>query len=739
VPNPLHSPHASNRASNRNPLPRSRKGNAWDSDDAGVLVAANAARFRSPFADDKTIPPSISIQSPLEPIGPVGIDFRPIPRFARDAEGCHLIRVDTEPAVSLYGTGEVAGPMRRNGTNALLWNTDSFGYDRSTPALYQAHPWILALRPDGSAFGVLIDTTYRTEINLTAGIRVKVHGPAPAVYVINADSPDQVLATLAQWIGPMPLPPMWVLGFHQCRYSYDTQDIVLEVAKSFRKHDLPCDVIWCDIDYMDEYKVFTTHPESFENVWAMTRELSTIGMRTVYILDPGLKVDDDYQPYTTGVEAGHFVQLPDRSIYEGQVWPGVCAFPDFLNSNVRSWWGSLCADFAEHTGAAGLWTDMNEPAVFDGPDHTLPLESKHNADPELGGPGDHARYHNVYGMHMARATQEGLAERFPDQRPFVLSRSNYLGGQRYAACWTGDSASTWEHLTWTVPMMVNLGLSGQPLAGCDIGGFSHNATPELFARWMGIGCLLPFARAHSDKGTNPHEPWSFGDDTLAASRRALERRYRLLHYIYTLFYEHTRTGLPVMRPLFFADPTDEALHDCDDAFLLGEALLVRASITEDNIKRAPMPKGIWRRVEPAPEHDGSTHHQLPDLLLKGGCILPLGPIIQSTQQVTGTGRIDPLTLVVCLDENGQARGTLYEDQGDGFGYKDSDYLYTTYTARQEGSRVVIGIESADGKRPRHIRAAEILILMPNGKTVRGTGFGGDTIPVLLPDELEEDA
>lgn len=715
--------------------PRSRKGNTWSTDDEGVLVAPNAARFRSPFADSPTIPRSVALISEFEPVGPVSVDFRPIPRFAKDNHGCHLVRVDTEPAVSLYGTGEVAGPMRRNGTNALLWNTDSFGYDRSTPALYQSHPWILAVRPDGTAFGVLVDTTYRAEIDLTAGIRVRVHGPAPAVYVINADSPDQVLQTLAHWIGPMPLPPLWALGFHQCRYSYDTQEIVLNIGQTFRKHNLPCDVIWCDIDYMDKYKVFTTHPENFKDVKAMAGQLAAISLRTVYILDPGLKVEEGYEPYDTGIADDRFVRLANGQVFTGEVWPGVCAFPDYLNRNVRDWWGKLCADFAERTGAAGLWTDMNEPAVFDGPEHTLPLDAKHNTDPELGGPGDHARYHNVYGMQMARATQAGLAERFPTKRPFVLSRSNYLGGQRHAACWTGDSASTWEHLTWTVPMMVNLGLSGQPLAGCDIGGFSHNCTPELFARWMGIGCLLPFARAHSDKGTNPHEPWSFGDETLHASRRALERRYRLIHYIYTLFFEHTRSGLPPMRPLFFADPTDDNLHECDDAFLLGHSLLVRASITPDNQKRAPMPKGIWRRVEPCPEPDGSTNPHLPDLLLRGGCILPLGPVVQTTEQ----RRIDPITLVVCLDETGQARGTLYEDDGDGFAYKNGEYLYSTYIARREGSRVVVGIESAEGKQQRPIRAAEILILLENGKIVRGTGLGGDTIPVLLPEELGEDA
>ncbi|MEN0020716.1 MAG: TIM-barrel domain-containing protein [Planctomycetota bacterium] len=719
-----------------------RGSSAWQTDDKAVRVGEITCRFRSPDAADQSFLASACLIEGRDPLGPMPSDFRPIPRFSVDKEGRNLIRVDTDPTVSLYGTGEVAGPMLRNCQTTTLWNTDSFGYDIHTPALYQSHPWVLAVRSDGSAFGVLIDSTYRMEIDLTAGIHAKCDGPPPPVYIVNAESPQRVLEKLAKLVGTTPLPPLWALGFHQCRYSYETQDTVLEIAKGFRDRDMPCDVIWCDIDYMDGYRVFTFNSETFPNPTRMARDMADIDMRVIYILDPGIKIDDAYPAYTEGLAGDHFVRKADGDVFHGEVWPGTTAFPDFLRADTRAWWGELCAEFV-HNGAAGLWTDMNEPAVFDGPDHTLPLDCQHQADDELGGPGTHDRYHNIYGMQMARATYEGLKTARPEERPFVLSRSNFLGGNRFAALWTGDSASTWDHLSWTVPMMVNLGLSGQPFAGCDIGGFSENATPELFARWMGIGCLLPFARAHSDKNTNPHEPWSFGDECEHASRLALHRRYRLLPYLYTLFHEAEQCGLPVMRPLFFADPADPQLRDVDDGFMLGRDLLVRCSITEDNVKTAPMPAGVWRKFEPCPDphlerkpdSTSTTNPHLPDLYIRGGAIIPLGPVSQHT----GEKRLDPLTLVVCLDDNGYAEGTLYEDAGDGFEHLEGDYLRTTYIARRENNRVVVGISGAEGERKRPLRAAEILVVLPGDVVVRGTGLGGDTIPLLLPDDDEAES
>ena len=698
----------------------STKAKDWARDPAPVRVRRHTTRFRDPAATD-TPPPSVAIIADLDDIpveGPTPFH----PEFARDRRGRHLVRLTCPAETSFFATGEVAGPLRRNARTTTLWNTDSFGYDIETPSLYQSHPWVLGLRHDGSAFGLLIDTTFRCEITCDAHIHVAAEGHAPAVYLIDGPFPQAVLEELSGLIGTTPLPPLWALGFHQCRYSYAAEHEVLGIAEEFRDRWLPCDTIWLDIDYMDGARTFSTDPHRFPDPEKMIAQLRNHGFRTAWILDPGIKLDPKDASYASGAKRDVFVRTPEGKPFEGDVWPGRCVFPDFTNADARRWWGDLTARFVR-SGADGVWNDMNEPSVFDGPGRTIAADCLHDADAELGGPDSHARYHNVYGMQMARASFEGLLRERPDRRPFVLSRSNYLGGHRYACCWTGDSASTWEHLSWTIPMMLNLGLSGQPFAGCDIGGFADNADDVLFARWMGIGCLLPLARAHSDKNTNRHEPWSFGPACEQACRLALERRYRLLPYYYTLFRQAEATGLPPMRPLFFADPADPALRNAEDSFLLGADVLVRASASLDNSCKSPMPAGIWRLFEPAERTDES----LPRLFLRAGAIIPLGPIMQHT----GAVPLDPLTLVVSLDESGYAEGALYEDAGEGFGYRQGDYLLTTYAARREDNHLRVWIRHAMGERPRPLRVAEIIVLLDNDDTARATGVGGDSISVLI--------
>ncbi len=692
----------------------------WAIDPAPVRVLARTVRFRDPTAAEP-LPPSVAVIAPLDQI-PVEGPTHFQPEFALDPTGRRLVRLGCPPGTSFYATGEVAGPLRRNAQTTKLWNTDSFGYDIGTPSLYQSHPWVLGLRDDGTAFGLLIDTTCRCEISLDGQVLAAVEGYAPAVYLVEGDNPESVLTELARLIGTTPLPPLWALGFHQCRYSYAAEHEVLGVAEEFRERWLPCDTLWLDIDYMDGARSFTVDPHRFPDVEKMIAQLRARGFRTVWILDPGIKIDPKDASYAGGVERDLFLRTAAGTPFEGDVWPGRCVWPDFTNAGARRWWGDLTARFVR-IGADGVWNDMNEPSVFDGPGRTIPVDARHNADAELGGPDTHARYHNIYGMQMARASFEGLLRERPDRRPFVLSRSNFLGGHRYACCWTGDSASTWEHLSWTIPMMLNLGLSGQPFAGCDIGGFADNADAALFARWMGIGCLLPFARAHSDKNTNRHEPWSFGPMCENACRLALERRYRLLPYYYTLFHEAERTGLPPMRPLFFADPADPALREAEDSFLLGRDVLVRASASLDNACRAPMPAGVWREFEPAEKSDAN----LPRLFLRAGAIITLGPIMQHTAQRP----LDPITLVVSLDRSGYAEGRLYEDHGEGFGYREGEYLLSTYAAQRERQHLRVWIKDAEGKRRRPLRVAEIVVLLDDGTVARTTGVGGDTIRVLI--------
>ena len=271
---------------------------------------------------------------------------------------------------------------------------------------------------------------------------------------------------------------------------------------------------------MHRFRCFTFDPPHFPNPKQLNADLHAQSYDTVWMIDPGIKAEPGYFVYDQGMAKNAWVQRKDGSTFEGEVWPGLCVFPDFTRRDTRAWWGRLTSEFADQAGASGIWNDMNEPAVFDVTSKTMPESNRHDADPELGGPGPHLRYHNTYGMLMARASFEGLSTSRPTKRPFVLSRANILGGQRYAAAWTGDNRANETHVRMALPMVLNLGLSGQPFSGPDIGGFAEALTGEEYARWMGLGTLLPFARAHTEKGQIRKEPWSFGPRIEAQIGRA---------------------------------------------------------------------------------------------------------------------------------------------------------------------------------------------------------------------------
>lgn len=598
-----------------------------------------------------------------------------------DHHGKRFVQVDLEPGTSVYGTGEVCGPLERRlegrGSDITLWATDCFGYSHRTRSLYQSQPWALAVRRDGSAFGVMVETTHRCRVKIARTIEFACDGPSPAVIVIERPDPQSVVQTLAELTGYMPMPPKWALGYQQCRWSYEPEAKIRELMREFRERKIPCDVIWFDIDYMHGFRCFTFDREKFPSPSKLNADMHEAGFHSVYMIDPGIKVDPGYSVYDQGRAGDHFVKSADDTVYHGSVWPGPCAFPDFTRERTRRWWGDLYEGFMAQ-GIDGVWNDMNEPAVFDGPGKTMPETNRHDADDELGGPGSHSKYHNLYGMQMVRATREGIERANPDKRPFVLTRSNFLGGQRYAATWTGDNTSDWNHLRWSISMALNLGLSGQPFVGPDIGGFAGNADGELFARWMGIAALLPFARGHSVKDSVPHEPWAFGAACEATCRRALNRRYRLMPYLYTLFHHAATTGVPIVRPVFFADPTNPALRGIDHAFLLGADALVVANV-EPGARDIAAPLAGWAAFEPADTHDP----ELPRLFLRPGAALPLGPVVQHL----GEKPADPLAWVAHLDERGEATGLLYEDDGDGFGYSNGDFSLSRWTFRREGGEL----------------------------------------------------
>lgn len=659
--------------------------------------------------------PSFALTAEPRETGSLPADWQVRPVFSQQ-DARFTVTIPVATGTSLYGTGEVTGPLLRNGQSITLWNTDNFAYGKHQGRrLYQSHPWVLGVRADGSAFGVLFDTTWRAELNCTGDkIAFDSEGPPCRVIVIDRATPQLVVQGLAELTGHIPLPPLWSLGFQQCRYSYYPDARVRQIADEFRKRRLPCDVIWVDIHFMDQYKIFTFDPKHFPDPAATNRYLHEQGFKSVWMVDPGVKIEKGYSVYDEGTGRDLWVKAADGQDFRGEVWPGPCVFPDFTMPQTRMWWAGLYQDFLA-TGIDGIWNDMNEPAVFqDSTDHSMPPDNQHRGGDGLPA-GPHARYHNVYGMLMVRATREGVLTARPEKRPFVLTRSNYLGGQRYAATWTGDNLGNWEHLKMSIPMSVNLGLSGQPFSGPDIGGYEMATTPEVFGNWISLGAFYPFSRAHKATGKPNSEPWEFGAEIEKVSRTALERRYRLLPYLYTLFREASVNGLPVMRPVFFADPADPALRGEERAFLVGENLLVVPRWAGD----AKLPGGIWREthlLDGASENDGYQ----PLVRVRAGAVIPLGKPIQNTTEYN----LETLTLIASPDAAGHAEGWLYEDAGDGFGYQNGEFALTRFQLHYENGKAQITASQTEGKLAPRARKLQVRVLTDQGEFTATGDFSG---------------
>ncbi len=655
--------------------------------------------------------PSFAFEKPLQPAGSISKNWKFFPQFFSEENKTKVV-LNVPFGASLYGTGEVTGPLLRNGKEITLWNTDNSTYGTAHGRrLYQSHPWVLGVRLDGSAFGVIFDTTWKAHLKTTSQqIIFKSEGPAFRVVVIEGATPQAVVRKLAALTGKMPLPPKWAIGFQQCRYSYYPDSKVREIADQYRERHLPCDVIWLDIHFMDDYRDFTFDPKRFPDPKATNDYLHEHGFHSVWIVDPAIKKDPQYFVYQEGSAKNFWVLTKSGQPFEGIVWPGNSVFPDYTMPSVRQWWAGLYHPFLAK-GIDGVWNDMNEPSVFNGPHLTMPEDNWHRGGGGLPA-GIHRMYHNVYGMLMASATRAGMLQERPNQRPFLLSRSNYLGGQRYATTWTGDNSSGMSYLKMSIPMGLNLGLSGQPFNGVDLGGYAGKENPDLFGKWIVLASFFPFSRAHTAVYNPPREPWVFGPKIENVARTALERRYRMLPYLYTLFYKASQHGDPIMQPVFFADPKNLLLRSEDQAFLLGQDLLV-----VPRWARLPrLPGGIWRDVSLLPGKQEEDGYQ-PRIKIRGGSIVPLGRVIQNTNEES----LKPLTLLVCLNEKGEAHGSLYEDAGEGFDYEAGDYALTYYKAVRKGNRVTVTMEKREGTRivpdrPIHVQ------LVVNGPDIEGEGL-----------------
>ena len=679
--------------------------------------------------------PSMIMQRDLVPTAPVVAAWTLVPAFTAD-DSLSVAEIDVADA-DLYGTGEVYGDLRRNGDRNEYWNTDNGAYARHDgKRLYQTHPWVLGVRPDGTAFGILADNTWCSTLRMPSTtqpdgsrqtkVRFESAGPAFRVVVIEGSGPEAVLRQLACLTGTMQLPPLWSLGYQQCRFSYFPDTRVKEVADEFRTRHIPCDVIWMDIDYMQDFRIFTFNSERFPQPKALNDYLHDRKFKSVYMIDPGVKVDSAYFVDRQGVEGDYFVRTEADSVFVGNVWPGPCHFPDFTRPEVRTWWSGLYRDFMAQ-GVYGVWNDMNEPAVFGGFELTMPRANQHCGGEGLAA-GPHLRYHNAYGYNMVRASRAGILAANPTKRPFVLSRANLLGGQRYAATWTGDNASTDDHMRMSVPMTLNMGLTGQAFNGPDIGGFLDNCTPELLMQWTASGIYFPFTRNHSCDGTVDQEPWAMGPEAEAVCRTAINRRYRLLPYIYTLFREAATDGQPVMRPVFMADTRDLSLRAEQQAYLLGGDLLVVPRWAES----PALPQGAWVSVPfehtaaGRPIDDGYQA----DVRLRPGAVVPMAELVESTVDYS----VERLTLLVNPDAEGHATGTLYDDAGDGFDYRHGDYALYRITAdvatAKKKRTLTVSLERTEGSRatgPTEIRIA----LVRDGRIVYSPWTQSTTVTMPL--------
>jgi alpha-glucosidase len=615
-----------------------------------------------------------------------------------------------------YGFGERTGLLDKLAERKTNWTVDALDYNSQTDEMYQAIPFFMALR-SGLGYGIFLNSTHWSQFDLGAeklGIwQMLTRSPELDYYIIYGPNPPQILQTYSELTGRMPLPPKWALGYHQCRWSYESEAVVRSIAQEFRQRQIPCDVIHLDIDYMQGYRVFTWHPTRFPHPQALMQDLAADGFKVVTIVDPGVKYEPEsnYSVFDSGLAQDCFVRKADGQIFHGYVWPDKAVFPDFLRSEVRVWWQDNHCSLTD-AGVAGIWNDMNEPALDDRPFGDqgnkiwFPLDVPQGPIEEQT---THAEVHNLYGLKMAQASHEALLRLRPNQRSFTLTRSGFAGIQRWAAVWMGDNQSLWDHLEMSLPMLCNMGLSGVPFVGCDIGGFAGNATAELFARWMQVGMLYPLMRAHSAFTTARHEPWTFGDRVERICREYIELRYRLLPYLYSLFWEAATTGAPILRPLIYHYPDDLKTYTLYDQVLLGPFLMA-APIYRPGVEHRVvyLPEGIWFDWWSHERYEGPTHilahaplERMP-LYARAGAIIPMQPVVQhaSTPLETLTLKLYP----------GEGEFTLYLDDGQSFAYQTGDWLATTYRTKQAGDETVLEAIAQHGNKafPQPQIAVEII-------------------------------
>lgn len=582
------------------------------------------------------------------------------------------IRKNLQKTEHFFGLGDKPCALNLRGKYFSMWGADHYDFHEESDPLYKSIPFFLSLR-EGAAYGVLFDNTCRSYFDFGATdpqvLSFGAFGGAMNYYFIHARRPLDIVAAYTRLTGTPELPPLWALGYHQSKWSYYPDKAVLNLVERFRDLDIPCDAVHLDYHYMEDKEGFTWDRLNFPDPSGMVRELEAQGVKTVVIVNPGIKINPENQVWREGFEHNYYCRRSEGGLLSAEVWPGLCNFPDFTSPQVRSWWAGLFGPLLTGVGVRGLWNDMNEPVVF--PDKTFPMDTRHAYD---GMPCSHEKAHNVYGQCMAEASWEGMKLHAPGRRPFMLSRSGFAGLQRYAATWTGDNRSSWEHLKLANFQCQRLAASGVSFAGSDAGGFLDHPSPELFCRWMQMAAFHGLFRNHSSGEFGGQEPWVFGQEVAGYVKDAIEQRYRLLPYIYTQFRLYAGTGMPVLRSLALQCFDDMDTYWRGAEFFFGEHLYV-VPIHEplEGGRFLYIPDGVWYSY-----HDDALMRQtgrdiwvkcplavLP-VYVRGGAVIPHWPV----QSHVGQMERPPLSLDVWWAPEMQVDSGLYEDAGDGYGYRD---------------------------------------------------------------------
>lgn len=603
-----------------------------------------------------------------------------------------------------YGLGDKTGHLNKKGYHYKTWNTDDPSPQvESYEALYKAVPFFITLKKE-KAYGIFFDNTYETHFDMgKENSKYYYFGADKGVlnyYFIYGPSVVEVMNKYTYLTGTTPIPQLWTLGYQQCRWSYVPEARLFEVANNFREKNIPCDALYLDIDYMDNYKVFTWDNEKFTDPVATTNKLAKDGFKLVTIIDPGVKKEKGYSIYDEGIKNKYFATDKDGIPYVNNVWPGEALFPDFSNNKTRTWWGNNQKIMMD-SGVAGIWNDMNEPASFNGP---LPDDVQFDYD---GIHTDHSEIHNIYGHYMSKATYEGI-KKHTAKRPFVITRACYAGTQKYSTVWTGDNQSFWESLRSSLPMQMNLGLSGFSFCGTDVGGFAFDCTPELLSRWIQVGCFTPLFRNHSSIYTRDQEPWAFDQQTEDINRKYIRLRYKLIPYLYDRMWHGTKTGLPVMCPVFMYAQDDVNTYELNEEFMFGENILVSPVVQQgQRAKIVYLPKGKWVDYFTKEVFEGgkSIVKETPldtcPIYIKAGSFIPNYPV----QNYIGEKEIETLVLDIYP---GVGKYTHYQDDGESFNYTDGAYNLYEFSM-EEKEKLLIDIKILHNQYEKQYKKFELRI------------------------------